>query len=103
MYVISGLLGRHFKKNLLLSGTGLTWRALSIDIAKHLRFQRPDASEAWSYNVLQRLAYLSVIFVLFPLAIWTGLAMSPAVLSVFPFLAIEVRANDSPNPPIPPV
>jgi thiosulfate reductase cytochrome b subunit len=52
-----------------------------------LRFQQPDEAEAWSYNVLQRLTYLLVIFVLFPLAIWTGLAMSPALLSVFPFLA----------------
>ena len=34
--------------------------------------------------MLQRLTYLSVIFVLFPLMIWTGLAMSPAVASAFP-------------------
>ena len=87
VYVISSLLGRHFRKNLLPAGAGLTWRALSKDIANHLRFQRPDEAEAKSYNVLQRLTYLLVIFVLFPLAIWTGLAMSPALVSVFPFLA----------------
>jgi thiosulfate reductase cytochrome b subunit len=34
--------------------------------------------------VLQRLSYLLVIFVLFPLVVWTGLAMSPAIASVFP-------------------
>lgn len=39
-----------------------------------------------SYGRLQRLAYFSVVFALFPLMIWTGLAMSPAVTSVFPFL-----------------
>ena len=33
---------------------------------------------------LQRLPYLFVIFVLFPMVIWTGLAMSPAIASVFP-------------------
>ena len=44
----------------------------------------PVRTEAWSYNVLQRLTYLLVIFVLFPLIIWTGLAMSPAFASVFP-------------------
>jgi thiosulfate reductase cytochrome b subunit len=53
-------------------------------LASHLRLRPPDASEAWSYNVLQRLAYLAVVFVLFPLMVWTGLAMSPAVTSVFP-------------------
>jgi thiosulfate reductase cytochrome b subunit len=39
-----------------------------------------------TYNVLQRLAYLAVIFVLFPLMIGTGLAMSPAVMAVLPAL-----------------
>jgi thiosulfate reductase cytochrome b subunit len=34
--------------------------------------------------VLQRTAYLVVIFVLFPLVIWTGLALSPAFDSAVP-------------------
>jgi thiosulfate reductase cytochrome b subunit len=34
--------------------------------------------------VLQRTAYLGVIFVLFPLVIWTGLALSPAFDSAVP-------------------
>ena len=59
-------------------------RALSRVIANHLRFKPPGEAEAWSYNVLQRLTYLCVIFVLFPLMIWTGLAMSPAIVSAFP-------------------
>ena len=40
-----------------------------------------------SYNVLQRTAYVVVIFVLFPLIIWTGLAMSPAFTAAFPLTA----------------
>ena len=84
LYAISGLFTRHFRKNLLPAGADLSWRALSRVIANHLRFKRPDEAEAWSYNVLQRLTYLFVIFVLFPLVIWTGLAMSPAIVSVFP-------------------
>jgi thiosulfate reductase cytochrome b subunit len=84
LYVVYGLATRHFRKNLLPAGTDLSWRALSGEIASHLRFMSPGAAEAWSYNALQRLAYLFVIFVLFPLVIWTGLAMSPAVASVFP-------------------
>jgi len=84
VYVITGLVGRHFKKNLIPTGADLGWRSFSRIIANHLRFKRPQEAEAASYNVLQRLAYLFVIFVLFPLAIWTGLAMSPALVSVFP-------------------
>src|SRR3984885_11889661 len=86
LYVIFGLTARHFRRNLLPPRVGLTWRALAQDIAAHLRFHRPGESEASTYNLLQRLTYLGVIFVLFPVMIWTGLAMSPAVTSVFPFL-----------------
>ncbi|MBL8209839.1 MAG: cytochrome b/b6 domain-containing protein [Bryobacterales bacterium] len=39
------------------------------------------------YVGLQRAAYAGVVFVLFPLMIWTGLAMSPAVTGALPFLA----------------
>ena len=36
--------------------------------------------------MVQRLTYLAVIFVLFPLVIWTGLGMSPAVASAVPIV-----------------
>ena len=84
LYTIFGLLNGHLRKNLLPGGTDLSWRALSRSITDHLRFERPSAADAWSYNVLQRISYLFVIFVLFPLVIWTGLAMSPAFVSAFP-------------------
>jgi thiosulfate reductase cytochrome b subunit len=84
LYVIFGLLAGHFRRNLLPDGADLSWKTFSTSIASHLRFQRPSAAEAWSYNVLQRVSYLFVIFVLFPFVIWTGLAMSPAFVSVFP-------------------
>ena len=84
LYVISSFFTGHLRKNLLPRGADLSWRAFSTAIADHLRFERPSAAEAWSYNVLQRLTYLFVIFVLFPLVIWTGLAMSPAFVSAVP-------------------
>ena len=84
LYLVFGFLTRHFRKNLLPSGADLSWRSLSAAIAGHLRFERSSDAEAWPYNVLQRLAYLFVIFILFPLVIWTGLAMSPAFVSAVP-------------------
>jgi thiosulfate reductase cytochrome b subunit len=84
LYVISFLFTGHLRKDLLPGKGDLSWRAFSSAIAKHARFERPSAEEAWSYNVLQRLSYLFVIFVLFPLVIWTGLAMSPGFVSAFP-------------------
>jgi len=84
LYVLSSFLNGHLRKDLLPDRTDLSWRAFSKSLADHLRFKRPSEAEAWSYNVLQRLSYLFVIFVLFPLVIWTGLAMSPAFVSAFP-------------------
>jgi thiosulfate reductase cytochrome b subunit len=84
LYIISSLFTGHFQKDLLPGGADLSWRNFSLEIANHFRFKRPSEEEAWSYNLLQRLTYLFVIFVLFPLVIWTGLAMSPAIASVFP-------------------
>ncbi len=84
LYLGWGWLTRHFRKNLLPGRADVSRRALSIEIANHLRFKPPGEAEAWSYNALQRLTYLFVIFVLFPLVIWTGLAMSPAIASAFP-------------------
>jgi thiosulfate reductase cytochrome b subunit len=85
VYAVYGLYTRHFRKALLPAGADLSGRAISRSIADHVRRKRPGEAEDGSYNVLQRLAYLLVIFGLFPLAIWTGLAMSPAIASALPF------------------
>jgi thiosulfate reductase cytochrome b subunit len=84
LYATYGLFTGHFRHNLLPDQAALSRRAFSNAIAKNLRFERPGEAEAWSYNALQRLTYLFVIFVLFPLVIWTGLAMSPAFVSAVP-------------------
>jgi len=84
LYVVSSFFTGHLRKNLLPHKADLSWPAFPRAIARHVRFQRPSAAEAWSYNLPQRLAYLFVIFVLFPLVIWTGLAMSPAFVSAVP-------------------
>jgi thiosulfate reductase cytochrome b subunit len=84
VYVAGGFISGHFRKDLLPHGDDVSWRALWRTTASHLRFERPSAAEASSYNLLQRLSYLFVIFVLFPLVAWTGLAMSPAFTSAIP-------------------
>jgi thiosulfate reductase cytochrome b subunit len=79
-----GFIQGHFRRNLVPAPSDLTPKKLGIEIVRHLRFWRPIEDEGWSYNVLQRLTYLVVVFVLFPLIIWTGLDMSPAFNSAFP-------------------
>ncbi len=95
LYVISILFSGHLRKNLLPGKGDLSWRSLATAIVKPLRFQRPSEAEAWSYNVLQRLTYVFVIFVLFPLVIWTGLAMSPAFVSAFPLAVNSLGGQQS--------
>jgi len=95
LYVIWGALTGHFRKNLLPDAGDRSLQAVSRDVARHLRFARPVAGDAWSYNLVQRLTYLLVIFVLFPLIIWTGLAMSPAFVSAVPSTATMLGGRQS--------
>ena len=92
-YVLSGLLSGHFRRNLVPSGSDLSPGELARVFANHLRFKL--GGDHQTYNPLQRLAYLVVIFGAFPLIIWTGLAMSPAVTSAFPFLVNVLGGHQS--------
>jgi len=83
-YVLWGLWTGHFRSNLFPDPRERNWSALRDVLAKHLRLRRPTEEESQSYNALQRIAYLAVIFGLFPLVIWTGLALSPAFNAAFP-------------------
>jgi thiosulfate reductase cytochrome b subunit len=84
LYVIFGLISGHFRRDLLPAESHRSWPSFSASIRNHLLFKKPSDSDAWSYNLPQRLTYLFVIFILFPLVIWTGLALSPAFDAAFP-------------------
>jgi thiosulfate reductase cytochrome b subunit len=87
-YVLAGLLTGHFARSFLPARGELTVAAIRRVVGGHLRATRGVAGETndvpATYNVLQRLTYTAVVFVLLPLMICTGLAMSPAVTSVVP-------------------
>ena len=93
VYVVFGICSGHFRKDLLPPGSELSARTISRLFLDHLRFKPPGGDA--SYNPLQRLAYAFVIFVAFPLLIWTGLAMSPAVTSAWPFLVNILGGHQS--------
>jgi len=84
LYVVWGALSGHFRQDLLPDPGDRSVPAFSRALVRHFRFARPVAADPWSYNLVQRLTYILVIFVLFPLVIWTGLAMSPAFVSAVP-------------------
>ncbi len=84
IYLAAGLVTRHFARNLVPARADRKWAAFRAVMFKYLRRAPPDGAESHAYNVVQQTAYLIVIFVLFPLVIWTGLALSPALDSAVP-------------------
>jgi thiosulfate reductase cytochrome b subunit len=86
VYALFGLLSHHFGKNLLPAKGDLAWGRIWRMVWHDLQLKRPTEEESLTYNVLQRLTYLAVVFVLFPLVILSGLGMSPAIASVVPVL-----------------
>ena len=95
LYVVYGFLSGHFRRNLLPARAELSRRGLSAALAQHWRARPASGEGAWSYNVIQRLTYLLVIFVLFPLIVWTGLAMSPAIASAAPAVVTVLGGQQS--------
>jgi thiosulfate reductase cytochrome b subunit len=95
VYLLWGLFRSHFRRNLLPAPGNRTWPTYWQAIAKSLRRAPPKDTGVHSYNVLQRTAYLVVIFVLFPLVIWTGLAMSPSFTSAVPESVILLGGRQS--------
>lgn len=81
-YVAYSLFSRHLGRD--LAPMRQDWRSVGRSIIEHLRFKHPTGEAAKRYNVLQKLAYLAVIFVLLPLVILMGLAMSPWLNGVLP-------------------
>jgi thiosulfate reductase cytochrome b subunit len=95
VYFVYGVWTQHFQKNLLPARADRTWPAFRGVILKHLRLTPPDEADARSYNVLQRVTYLLVIFVLIPLVIWTGLAMSPGFNAAVPWVVNSLGGRQS--------
>ena len=81
-YLLYSLASRHMSRD--LTPTRRDWRGMGQSIKDHLRFRHPSGEASRHYNILQKLAYLSVIFGLFPLVIVAGLAMSPGLNALLP-------------------
>jgi thiosulfate reductase cytochrome b subunit len=85
-YWLWGFARRHIPRDLAPSLHELKPSHILHDIGQHARLRFPTGDAARRYNILQKLAYLSVIFGLLPLVILTGLTMSPALDAAWPWL-----------------
>ncbi len=81
-YLVHSVVSRHLARDLLPDRRD--WRSIGRSILDHLRFRHPTGEAAKRYNVLQKLAYLTVILVLLPGIALMGIAMSPWLDAVLP-------------------
>ena len=81
VYVVASFASGHIPRDIVPRFREL--RGIGHSIIEHLRF-RPAASP--TYNVLQKLAYSLLLFVIFPALILSGLTMSPGLDAALPFL-----------------
>jgi thiosulfate reductase cytochrome b subunit len=91
LFVINGLIftayalaSRHVTRD--LAPTRQDLRGIGKSIRDHLILQHPVGEAAKRYNVLQKLTYASILFIVAPLIVLTGLAMSPMIDAAFPWI-----------------
>lgn len=80
LWLVASALNGHLRH---LVPTLADLKALPRDLADHARLRFHHTAD---YNVLQKLAYASVLFVALPLMILTGLSMSPGFNAAAPWL-----------------
>ena len=85
-YMVASLINRHFQRDLRVRRGELAPAHLAEDVRDHLAFRFHDADDPGRYNTLQKLSYVAVIFVLLPLIVFTGLALSPGMNAAWPWL-----------------
>lgn len=86
VYLSSGLLSGHFRRNLAPAPGQFSPRHLAREIADHARLRFPEGDAARHYNALQKLTYLIVIFLMLPAMLLSGLTMSPGMDAALPWL-----------------
>jgi thiosulfate reductase cytochrome b subunit len=86
LYMVWSLLGGHIRRDLHIRRGEWSPRHIWHDIKDHTRLRFPTGAAAARYNILQKLSYIGVIFVLLPLMVATGLSMSPGINAAAPWL-----------------
>jgi thiosulfate reductase cytochrome b subunit len=85
-YLIYVVLSARLWRVLLPEREQIGARAILKDIWMHIRLKHATGREALRYNLLQKLSYLVVLFILIPLMIATGMTMSNSAIAAFPWL-----------------
>ena len=81
-YVAYTIFSGHLRRDLV--PTKREFKGIGQTIKDHIRLRHPHGDDARHYNVLQNLAYLTIIFGVLPLIVFGGWAMSPMMDSFAP-------------------
>jgi thiosulfate reductase cytochrome b subunit len=84
VYLVSGLINRHLIRDVIPARKD--WLNVPRDVLDHIRLHFPKGWGATRYGPLQKIAYAATALIILPLIVLTGMTMSPALDSVFPFL-----------------
>ena len=93
LYVGHALISRRFTRELL--PTVSDWRSIGRSIVDHIKLRHATGPDAAHYNILQKLSYLIVMFVMLPLIVLFGLAMSPQMDTVLQWVLDLVGGRQS--------
>lgn len=85
-FAVGSLVNGHFRRDLAPSRSEVSPRHIWHDIKEHALLRFPTGEAALRYNILQKLSYVGVIFLILPLMVLTGLAMSPSMDAAWPWL-----------------
>lgn len=87
IYLLAGVFTGHFRRHIVPRPVELTPALLWREVRDHARMRIRAAMGGPHYGLLQKCAYFAVVFLALPLAVVTGLAMSPAINAAYPFLS----------------
>jgi len=85
-FLLASLFNRHIQRDLTLSRREVAPANIWHDVVEHLKLRFHNPADPGAFNILQKLSYIGVIFVLIPLVIFTGLTMSPGIDAAWPWL-----------------
>ena len=86
IYLIWNLWNRHFARQMIPTRDELRSKHLKKELVDHLHLRAGDTDATHHYNVLQKISYLTVVFLLLPFMLISGLAQMPAFTAIAPEL-----------------
>ncbi len=84
VYILYGIISGHFWRDIVPRLRELP--QIPHDIVTHLKLRFSHGPDAPQYNILQKLAYGLILFVVLPVLVLAGLEMSPRIDAALPWL-----------------